>query len=262
MNQIESINTLKFGIKAKSIKTKFSVNKGSSKQIIETEFSKHLEIENQKLKVIIKELENELKVRLFEPMTEQQVMMETDDLDNPGDYFKGLQKMAFTYDWEQENKSIPIRDPKFAFLYQQLAYYECQINEYIDKLSEFERQSVPNLLDQPLLEDPMAATVQGMKQKLNQSLKTIELLKNQNMRLLAQIPNSIEEPLHLPKITPIKWLREKDLEDAVEADQLADQLEIQQQESHGLVKELRVQRDVFDQFKSEYQHMVCTFLLL
>ena len=52
--------------------------------------------------------------------------------------FKGLQKMAFTYECEQENKAIPVKDPKFAFLYQQLAYYECQINEYIDKLSEFD----------------------------------------------------------------------------------------------------------------------------
>jgi hypothetical protein len=69
-NQLESLNTLKFGTKAKLVKTKFSVNRSMiSKNAIETEFSRYLEKENEKLKEKIRELEEEIRVRIFNPVS-------------------------------------------------------------------------------------------------------------------------------------------------------------------------------------------------
>jgi hypothetical protein len=102
-NQCESINTLKFGAKAKTIKTKFSVNKLASKSVIENEFSRYLEGENEKLRQRIKDLEEELRVRIFEP-----------------------------YDSDEDKIS---EDPEILlkeyYLNQQLNYYESQVSCYI-----------------------------------------------------------------------------------------------------------------------------------
>lgn len=64
---MESLNTLKFGVNAKNIKTKFSFNRqNSSKSVIDNEYSKYLLKQNEELKNKIKDLEFDLSNRLFE----------------------------------------------------------------------------------------------------------------------------------------------------------------------------------------------------
>ena len=68
-NQTESINTLKFGGKAKMIKSKFSVNQIFNKGSGDSEYSKYLESKNDELKEKIKELEEEIKYKYYNPIS-------------------------------------------------------------------------------------------------------------------------------------------------------------------------------------------------
>lgn len=68
-NQAESINTLKFGSKAKMIKSKFSVNQFFNKNSSDNEYSKYLEAKNEELKEKIKELEEEIKYKYYNPIS-------------------------------------------------------------------------------------------------------------------------------------------------------------------------------------------------
>ena len=68
-NQSESINTLKFGVKAKMIKSKFTVNQIFNQNSADSEYSKFLELKNEELKEKIKDLEWEIKMKYFNPLS-------------------------------------------------------------------------------------------------------------------------------------------------------------------------------------------------
>lgn len=131
-NQLESLNTLKFGTKAKLVKTKFSVNRSmTSKTAIETEFSRYLEQENEKLKEKIKELEEEISVRIFNPVSPTKSIIAMDEEMNED--IDSCQKMIKNYEIESSPSKIPFKSPKYTFLLQQINFYESQLNVYITK---------------------------------------------------------------------------------------------------------------------------------
>lgn len=70
-NKVESINTLKFGMNAKKIKTMVSINERVNKQTVDLECFKQIEEENRRLKQELEDMKEEVKNQADEPRSVQ-----------------------------------------------------------------------------------------------------------------------------------------------------------------------------------------------
>jgi hypothetical protein len=120
--------------------------------------------------------------------------------------------MINKYEIESSPSKIPFKSPKYAFLLEQINFYESQLNIYITKCADLEIQNshfksiIPTQKpgDTPQsLPDVVSNPGPALYQKYHQALKTIELLKHQNQELLFTIPKSTPPP---PSPTPLLWL--------------------------------------------------------